>query len=78
MRLEGVPQRAEEVPDAPCLDGRGGAAVDPGGTRAPVAPHPDLADQEEGGLGNEVEVEQVIESAMRIVARPAVQLGLDL
>ena len=36
----------------------------------------DAADQEEGGIGDEVE--QVIEPAMRIITGPAVQLGLDL
>jgi hypothetical protein len=34
------------------------------------------ADQQEGGIGDEVE--QVTEPAMRIIAGPAVQLGLDL
>jgi hypothetical protein len=41
-----------------------------------AAPHPSPADQQEGGIGDEVE--QVAEPAMRIINGPAVQLGLDL
>ena len=73
--LQPVPQRAEELLHAPRLDGCGRAAVHPGGLRALVAPHPSPADQEEGGIGDEVE--QVTEPAMRVIAGPAVQLGLD-
>src|SRR3954451_11219888 len=71
--LQTVPQRAEELLRAPRLDGHGRAAVHPGSLRALVAPHPSPADQQEGGIGDEVE--QVIEPAMRIIAGPTVQLG---
>ena len=74
--LQRVPQRAEELLDAPRLDGCGRAAVHPGGLRALVAPHPNPADQQEGGIGDEVE--QVTEPAMRVIEGPAVQFGLDL
>jgi hypothetical protein len=74
--LQTVPQRAEELLHAPRLDGCGRAAVHPGGLRALAAPHPSPAGQEEGGIGDEVE--QVTELAMRIIAGPTVQLGLDL
>ena len=57
-------------------DGRRRAAVHPGRPCALVAPHPIPRHQQERGIGDEVE--QVIEPAMRIIARPTVQLGLDL
>src|SRR4029077_20933400 len=74
--LQRGPQRAEELPDTPRLDGYRRPAVHPGSPRALVAPHPNPADQKEGGISDEVE--QVTEPAMRIIAGPAVQLGLDL
>src|SRR5690606_7523361 len=67
----------EELLDArPRRDGHSRTAVHPGGLRALVAPHPSPRHQQEGGVGDEVV--QVIEPAMRVIAGPTVQLGLDL
>jgi len=54
----------------------GGLAVHPGRARSLVAPHPIPRHLQEGGIGDEVE--QITEPAMRIIAGPTVQLGLDL
>ena len=71
------PQPVEEFPGAdPHLDGRRCAPVHPGGARTLVAPHPTPGDQQEAGIGNEIE--QVVEPAMWIITSPTVQLGLDL
>ena len=59
----------------PGLDGPGRVPVHPGRACSLVAPHPVPRDQKERGVGDEVE--QIIEPAMRIIAGPAVQLGLD-
>ncbi len=58
------------------LDVAGGLAVHPGRACTLVAPHPIPRHQQEAGIGDEVE--QIIEPAMRIIAGPTVQLGLDL
>src|SRR5271165_640915 len=71
------PQLQEEILHAPHrLDVEGRPAVHACRARALVTPHPSPADQEEGGIGSEIE--QVIKPAMRIIAGPTVQLGLDL
>ena len=54
----------------------GGPAVDSGRACALVARHPFPRHQQKAGIGDEVE--QIIEPAVRIVARPTVQLGLHL
>ncbi len=74
--LQRVPQHAEELPDAPRLDGCGRTAIHPGGLRALIAPHPAPCHKQERGIGDKVE--QVAEPAMRIINGPAVQFGLDL
>jgi hypothetical protein len=74
--LQRVPQRAEELPDAPRRDGCGCVAVHPGGLRALVAPDPVPCHKQERGIGDKVE--QVTEPAMRVIDGPAVQFGLDL
>ena len=74
--LQRVPQRAEKLPGAPRLDGRGRMAIHPGGLGTLVAPNPAPCHQQERGIGDKVK--QVTEPAMRIINGPAVQLGLDL
>jgi hypothetical protein len=54
----------------------GGLAVHPGRARSLISPHPKPRNQQERGIGDEIE--QIIEPAMRIITSPAVQLGLDL
>ena len=71
------PQFIEERLDTlPSRDGRRGASIDPGrgGTLVPADPIP--RHQHERGISDEVE--QIVEPAMRIIACPTVQLGLDL
>jgi hypothetical protein len=60
----------------PNHNGRRGAPIHPGrgGTLVPADPIP--GHEQKRGIGNEVE--QIIEPAMRIIASPTVQLGLDL
>jgi len=71
------PQHAEEIPGPlPGLDGTGSLPVHPGRARSLVAPHPVPRNQKKRRIGDEVE--QIIEPAMRIIAGPAVQLGLDI
>lgn len=75
--LDRVPQPVEEVLDAPhALHVVGGLTVHSGSAGSLVAPHPNPRNQQERGIGNEVE--QIIEPAMRILAGPTVQLRLDL
>src|SRR5258708_10982213 len=58
------------------LDEECGGPVHPGRPGTPVAPHSLPGDQQESGITNEVE--HIVELATRVVARPPVQLGLDL
>src|SRR5262249_10087895 len=69
-------QLVEEALHAPHrLDVEGCPAVHARRTGTLVPPHPSPPDQEEGGIGNEIE--KVVKPAMRILAGPTVQLGLD-
>jgi hypothetical protein len=71
------PQLIEEHLDAPHgLNVVGGLAVHPGRACSLVAPHPNPGDQKERRVGDEVV--KIIEPAMRILAGPTVQLGLNL
>lgn len=71
------PHLVEECLDAlPVLHGTGRLPVHSGRASAPVPPHPIPRDQQERGIGNEIE--QIIEPAITIVGRPTVQLGLHL
>jgi hypothetical protein len=54
----------------------GGLAVHSGRACSLVSPHPIPRNQQERGIGDEIE--QIIEPAMRIITGPTVQLGLDL
>jgi len=60
----------------PDLDGRGRVAVHSRSAGTLVSPYPIPDHHKEVRIGHEVE--QVVEPAMRIIARPTVQLGLDL
>ena len=66
---EGVP--ADLLPD-----GDGGLPVDSGRARTLVPRYPIPGHHQETGISDEVK--QIVEPTMRIVARPAVQPGLDL
>lgn len=66
----------EDLNPLPVLYGAGGLPVHSGRAGALVSSHPSPRDQQERGIGNEIE--QVIEPAITIVGRPTVQLGLHL
>jgi len=75
--LQRRPQLVEKVSRSPpVLDGRRGRTVHPGCPGTLVAPHPIPCDQQERGIGDEIE--QITEPAMRITTGPTVQLGLNL
>ncbi|MEW1660969.1 hypothetical protein [Streptomyces sp. NPDC093707] len=66
----------ESLNTLPVLHGMGSLPVHSSRASAPVPPHPIPRNQQERGIGNEIE--QVIEPAITIVGRPTVQLGLHL
>src|ERR1039458_4293176 len=75
--LQLLPQPVAEPLDPKLgLDRVGSPAVDPSRAGTLVAPHPIPRHQHERGIADKVV--QIIKPAMRVIAGPAVQLGLDL